>query len=69
MTGVFLAVGRIAGETAPLLLTAGQSDYLAAVDPAEPTPFLPGYIYNYSRSRTLDCRTRRGPARWCCWRS
>ena len=27
VTGVFLAVGRIAGETAPLILTAGNSDY------------------------------------------
>jgi phosphate transport system permease protein len=60
VTGIFLAVGRIAGETAPLLLTAGQNDFWpVTVDgtfpflhprPAAQTPFLPGYIYNYSRS-------------------
>jgi phosphate transport system permease protein len=49
VTGVFLAIGRIAGETAPLLLTARGSDFWPR-SPAEPTPFLPGYIYNYSRA-------------------
>ncbi len=53
VTGLFLAVGRIAGETAPLLLTAGNSDYWPA-SPSEQTPFLPGYIYNYSRSPYAD---------------
>ena len=49
VTGVFLAVGRIAGETAPLLLTAGQNDFWPK-SMSDQTPFLPGYIYNYSRS-------------------
>ncbi|HET6573525.1 MAG TPA: phosphate ABC transporter permease subunit PstC [Fimbriiglobus sp.] len=53
VTGIFLAVGRIAGETAPLLLTAGNSDFWPG-SPAEQTAFLPGYIYNYSRSPYAD---------------
>lgn len=53
VTGVFLAVARIAGETAPLLLTAGQWEYVQ-LDPARQTPFLTGYIYNYSRQPYLD---------------
>jgi phosphate transport system permease protein len=66
VTGIFLAVGRIAGETAPLLLTAGQNDFWPVVvdtdfpylhaRPAAQTPFLPGYIYNYSRSPYADWR-------------
>jgi phosphate transport system permease protein len=55
VTGIFLAVGRIAGETAPLLLTAGQSSYWPT-SPANQTPFLPGYIYTYSRSPYEDWR-------------
>ncbi|MBN9521731.1 phosphate ABC transporter permease subunit PstC [bacterium] len=66
VTGIFLAVGRIAGETAPLLLTAGQNDFWPVTldgtfpfvhpRPAAQTPFLPGYIYNYSRSPYADWR-------------
>ncbi|QDU22317.1 phosphate ABC transporter permease subunit PstC [Urbifossiella limnaea] len=66
VTGVFLAVGRIAGETAPLLLTAGGSDqWPVTVDgtfpflharPASQTAFLPGNIFNYSRSPYADWR-------------
>jgi phosphate transport system permease protein len=55
VTGIFLAVGRIAGETAPLLLTAGNSNFWPR-SPGEQTPFLPGYIYNYSRSQYLDAQ-------------
>jgi phosphate transport system permease protein len=43
LSGCLLAMGRIAGETAPLLLTAGGSSYWPA-SPAEPTPFLPKSI-------------------------
>jgi phosphate transport system permease protein len=53
VTGVFLAVARVAGETAPLLLTAGQWDYLQ-LDPSRDMPFLTGYIYNYSRHPMQD---------------
>jgi phosphate transport system permease protein len=48
-TGVLLAVARIAGETAPLLLTANNSTFWPS-SPSERTPFLTYYIYNYSRS-------------------
>jgi phosphate transport system permease protein len=49
ITGVFLAVGRIAGETAPLLLTANGSK-LMAESPTDPTAFIPYYIYDYGKS-------------------
>jgi phosphate transport system permease protein len=49
ITGVFLAIARIAGETAPLLLTAyGSSFFPRSIDGR--TPFLPKYIYDYARS-------------------
>jgi phosphate transport system permease protein len=49
ITGVFLAVARIAGETAPLLLTAyGSSFFPESLN--ERTPFLPRYIYEYANS-------------------
>lgn len=47
VTGVFLAIGRIAGETAPLLFTAGNYSRFTT-DLSDPMPFLPYYIYNYS---------------------
>jgi phosphate transport system permease protein len=50
VTGVFLAIGRIAGETAPLLLTAGNYNRFTT-DLGEPMPFLPYYIYDYSTSK------------------
>jgi phosphate transport system permease protein len=53
ITGVFLAIARIGGETAPLLLTSGSDDSmpdsLAALN--DYTPALPIYIYNYSLTR------------------
>jgi phosphate transport system permease protein len=49
ITGIFLAIGRIAGETAPLLLTAlGSGLWPSSLN--EPTPFLPFYIYRYGMS-------------------
>jgi phosphate transport system permease protein len=48
ITGVFLAVGRIAGETAPLILTARGSQFMPR-SLAEPTPFLPLYVYDFAR--------------------
>jgi phosphate transport system permease protein len=53
ITGVFLAVARIAGETAPLLLTAYGSNFWPR-SPSDRTPFLPKYIYDYSRSGYPD---------------
>jgi len=49
ITGVFLAIARIAGETAPLLMTAFGNDRLALA-PSEKMGFLPLYIYQYSMS-------------------
>lgn len=49
MTGVVLALGRIAGETAPLLVTAfGNRNWPQSL--MEPTPSLPVQIYNYAIS-------------------
>jgi phosphate transport system permease protein len=49
VTGVFLAIARIAGETAPLLFTAYNSNYWPR-SLGDRTPFLTYYIYNYSLS-------------------
>lgn len=49
VTGVFLAIARIAGETAPLLLTAYNSSFWPR-SPGDRTPFLTYYIFTYSRS-------------------
>jgi phosphate transport system permease protein len=49
ITGTFLAIARIAGETAPLLLTAFGNEKWS-ISPNEPTAFLPLYIYRYSVS-------------------
>jgi phosphate transport system permease protein len=49
VTGVFLAIGRIAGETAPLLFTAGNASGFTT-NPSERMPFLPYYIYDYTIS-------------------
>lgn len=49
ITGTFLAVARIAGETAPLLMTAFGNDRWT-FSPSEKMSFLPLYIYQYSMS-------------------
>ena len=48
ITGVFLAVGRIAGETAPLILTARGSQFYPR-SLGDPTPSIPYYIYDFSK--------------------
>jgi phosphate transport system permease protein len=53
ITGVFLAIARIAGETAPLLLTAFGNQFWAR-SPSDSTPSLPVYIYKYSTSAEPD---------------
>lgn len=53
ITGVFLALARIAGETAPLLLTAYNSIWWPR-SPFDRTPFLPYYIYAWSQSGYPD---------------
>ena len=53
MTGVVLALGRIAGETAPLLVTAfGNRNWPQSL--MQPTPSLPVQIYNYAISPYTD---------------
>jgi phosphate transport system permease protein len=49
VTGVLLAMGRIAGETAPLLLTARDSKFWPG-SLTEKMASLPYYIYDYSKS-------------------
>lgn len=49
ITGAFLAIARIAGETAPLLMTAFGNDRWA-FSPRDKMGFLPLYIYQYSMS-------------------
>lgn len=53
VTGIFLAVGRIAGETAPLIFTAGQTKFWPNGLTGD-TPFLTGYIFRYSLSSYAD---------------
>ena len=55
VTGVLLAVGRVAGETAPLILTAGDTK-LFPESPGGPTPALPYYIYMFVEfgGRSID---------------
>ncbi|HLW67935.1 MAG TPA: phosphate ABC transporter permease subunit PstC [Gemmataceae bacterium] len=47
ITAVFLAIARVAGETAPLLLTASSNQYWPK-SPNDMTPSLPLFIYTYS---------------------
>jgi phosphate transport system permease protein len=47
VTGVLLAVARVSGEAAPLLLTAGSTNFWAT-DIREPVPSLPVMIYMYA---------------------
>ena len=53
ITGVFLAIGRIAGETAPLLLTASSNQFWPT-SPNDFTPSLPVYIFTYAVSPYPD---------------
>jgi len=53
MTGVLLAVARVAGETAPLLFTSlGNLNW--SLDPAQPMSSLPVTIYQYAGSAFAD---------------
>jgi phosphate transport system permease protein len=53
ITGVFLAVARAAGETAPLLLTAASNQFWPT-SPGDFTPSLPVYIFTYAMSPYPD---------------
>jgi phosphate transport system permease protein len=50
ITGVCLAIARIAGETAPLLLAAGNSQFWPTKGLNRRFPFLTFYIYDYALS-------------------
>lgn len=53
ITGIMLAIARVAGETAPLLVTAfGNRNW--PNDLSQPTPSLPVQIYNYAISPYED---------------
>jgi phosphate transport system permease protein len=49
ITAVFLAIARVAGETAPLLLTASSNQYWPR-SPDDFTPSLPVFIFTYALS-------------------
>jgi phosphate transport system permease protein len=49
ITAIFLAIARVAGETAPLLLTAFGNQFWPR-SPSDATPSLPVYIFNYAIS-------------------
>jgi phosphate transport system permease protein len=49
VTGVLLALARIAGETAPLLFTALNNQFFS-LDMNQPLANLPVVIYNFARS-------------------
>lgn len=53
ITAVFLAVARVGGETAPLLLTALSNQYWPT-SPNDYTPSLPVYVFNYATGPYAD---------------
>jgi phosphate transport system permease protein len=53
LTGVLLAIARIAGETAPLLFTALNNQFYA-YDLSGPTPSLPVVIFQFAMSPYRD---------------
>lgn len=48
LTGVILAIARVAGETAPLLFTSFHSNFLV-LNPMEPMPSLTNTIYEFTQ--------------------
>lgn len=55
VTGIMLAIARVAGETAPLLFTAGISRY-AQTDPSQQFPSLTAQIFEFSNHPTPETR-------------
>jgi phosphate transport system permease protein len=53
ITAIFLAVARVVGETAPLILTAFNNNHWAS-SPNDATPSLPYFIFNYAVSPYED---------------
>jgi phosphate transport system permease protein len=56
ITAVFLAIARVVGETAPLLLTAGSSSRYWPTGPGSWMPALPEFIFRYATSASEDWR-------------
>ncbi len=56
ITAVFLAVARVIGETAPLLLTAGSSSMQWPTSPNRWVAALPEFIFRYATSASEDWR-------------
>ena len=56
ITAIFLAIARVVGETAPLLLTAGSSSRYWPTSPNGWMPALPEFIYRYATSASEDWR-------------
>ena len=54
VTGVLLAIARVAGESAPLLFTAFGSPVLEPRSPNQPTAALPLVIFQYAISPYKD---------------
>ena len=54
VTGVLLALARIAGETAPLLFTALSNQFWRSVDVREPMANLPVTIFKFAMSAFND---------------
>ncbi len=53
ITGILLAVARIAGETAPLLFTSLNNQFFS-LDLSEPMASLPRVIFNFAMSPYPD---------------
>lgn len=53
ITAVFLAIARVVGETAPLILTAGSNTRWPS-SPGDATPSLPYFIWTYATSGYPD---------------
>src|SRR5207244_12109041 len=47
MTAIFLAIARVVGETAPLILTAFNNNHWPS-SPNDAMPSLPYFIFNYA---------------------
>ena len=65
ITGILLALARIAGETAPLLFTAFNNRFFSTDPPPADLDADGAGLHLRQRRRTRTGTGRRGPARWC----
>ena len=63
MTGILLALARIAGETAPLLFTAFNNRFFST-DVRQPIATLTVQVFTYAISPYKTGTGRHGPVRW-----